>query len=66
MTPNECDEILTNIHGEAYESMLEKYDITKRTNSRLTVLNDRLARTLWRRLKFSNKLSSTVRFQCSR
>lgn len=60
LTANECDEILTNIHGEAFENMLGRYDLTKRTNSRLIVIDDRLAEILWQRLKFSDKLTKLI------
>ena len=60
LTSNECDEILSNIKGKKFETMFDKYDIRRRNNSRLIVLDDRLARTLWRRLKFSNKLTKLV------
>ncbi|CAF2855001.1 unnamed protein product [Rotaria sp. Silwood2] len=60
LTSNECDEILANINEETFESMFDKYDVRKRNNSRLIVMDDRLARTLWRRLKFSNKLTKLV------
>jgi hypothetical protein len=60
LTANECDEILTNINQKKFENMFDKYDIKKRNNSRLIVMDDRLARTLWRRLKFSNKLTKLV------
>lgn len=60
LTPNECDEIVTNIHGEVFENMPGKYDLTKRNNSRLIVRDDLFARTLWRRLKFSHKLTKLL------
>jgi hypothetical protein len=60
LTPDECDEILTNIQPEIFENMCDKYDIKTRNNSRLIVMDDRLARTLWRRLKFSNKITKLV------
>ena len=60
LTSNECDEILTNINQEEFESLCDTYDVRKRNNSRLIVMDDRLARTLWRRLKFSNKLTKLV------
>ncbi|CAF1367586.1 unnamed protein product, partial [Didymodactylos carnosus] len=60
LTSNECDEILTKINEETFENMSDKYDIRKRNSSRLIVMDDQLARTLWRRLKFSNKLTKLV------
>jgi hypothetical protein len=61
LTPNECDEIISNIRQETFEQMSNKYDVRKRNSSRLVVMDDRLGRTLWRRLKFSNKLTKLVR-----
>jgi len=60
LTSNECEEIATSINQEKFENMFDKYDIRKRNNSRLIVMDDRLVRTLWRRLKFSNKLTKLV------
>jgi hypothetical protein len=61
LTSDECDEIVSNIKQETFEDMSDKYDIRKRNSSRLIVMDDRLARTLWRRLKFGNKLTKLVR-----
>ena len=60
LTPNECDELLSNIREETFEEMSVKYDVQKRTSSRLIVMDDRLGRTLWRRLKFSNRLTKLL------
>lgn len=49
VTSNECEEILNHLHGQTFEEMPPKYDQTKRNNSRLIVLDGRLAQTLWRR-----------------
>jgi hypothetical protein len=40
--------------------MSDKYNSQLQNSSRLVVMDDRLARTLWRRLKFSNKLTKLV------
>ncbi|CAF3694610.1 unnamed protein product [Rotaria sp. Silwood1] len=61
LTSDECDEILSNIRQQTFEQMSKKYDVRKRNSSRLVVMDDRLGRTLWRRLKFSNKLTKLVR-----
>ena len=60
LTCDECDEILHNINDETFENLSTKYEKEKRNNSRLIVLDDRLGRTLWRRLKFSNKLPKLI------
>lgn len=60
LTPNECDELLSNIREEMFEDMSIKYDAQKRTSSRIIVMDDRLGRTLWRRLKFSNRLTKLL------
>ncbi|CAF4223160.1 unnamed protein product [Rotaria sp. Silwood2] len=60
LSNQECDEILANISQEKFENMLDKYDVQKRNNLRLVVIDDRFARTLWRRLKFSNKITKLV------
>jgi hypothetical protein len=60
LTSNECDEIVRNIKQENFENMSEKYDTRKRNSSRLVIMDDQLARTFWRRLKFSNKLTKLV------
>jgi hypothetical protein len=49
LTSNECEEIATSINQEKFENMFDKYDIRKRNNSQLIVMDDRLVRTLWRR-----------------
>lgn len=61
LTSNECDEIVEQFSGECFESMTEKYTQQTRNNSRLIILDDRLGRTLWRRLKFDHKLTKLVR-----
>jgi hypothetical protein len=43
-----------------FESMSDKYNIQKRNSSRLVIMDDCLARALWRLLKFSNKLTKLV------
>ncbi|CAF1378014.1 unnamed protein product, partial [Rotaria sordida] len=60
LTSDECDEILSNVSQETFEDMSEKYETQQRNSSRLIVIDDRLARTLWRRLKFGNKLPKLV------
>ncbi|UJR16991.1 hypothetical protein I4U23_003889 [Adineta vaga] len=60
LTSDECDDILSHVHHQAYEDMVEKYDIQTRNSARLIVMDDRLARTLWRRLKFNNKLTKLI------
>ncbi|CAF5147834.1 unnamed protein product, partial [Rotaria sp. Silwood1] len=40
--------------------MFDKYDVQKRNNSRLIIMDHQFARTLWRRLKFSNKITQLV------
>ncbi|CAF3739602.1 unnamed protein product [Rotaria sordida] len=60
LSNHECDEILTNISKEKFENMSDKYDVQKRNNSRLVVMDDRFAQTLWQRLKFSNKITKLV------
>ncbi|CAF0906569.1 unnamed protein product [Rotaria sordida] len=60
LSNHECDEILTNISKEKFENMSDKYDVQKRNNSRLVVMDDQFAQTLWQRLKFSNKITKLV------
>ncbi|CAF0903761.1 unnamed protein product [Adineta ricciae] len=60
LTHDECDDILSNMNQQTMEDMSEKYDAEIRNNSRLIVIDDRLARTLWRRLKFSNRLTKLI------
>ncbi|CAF2796191.1 unnamed protein product [Rotaria sp. Silwood2] len=57
---NECDEILTNINQQKFEHMTNQYDSQNRNNWRLIVIDDRFARTLWRRLKFSNRITKLI------
>ncbi|CAF1187668.1 unnamed protein product [Adineta steineri] len=60
LNSNECNEILTNIQKEQFENMSDKCDISKRNNSRLIVIDDRLARTLWGHLKFGHKVTKLI------
>ncbi|UJR12472.1 hypothetical protein I4U23_016647 [Adineta vaga] len=60
LTSDECDEIISNINDKNFEDMSNKYDNEKRNSSRLIVMDDRLGRTLYRRLKFSNKLTKLI------
>lgn len=60
LTSNECDEILMSIQDENFQNMKKQYDTQKRNNQRLIVIDDRFARTLWRRLKFSHRLTKLI------
>lgn len=60
LTPNECNEIIENLSRKNFEEMSNKYDSQTRNNSRLVIIDDQLGRTLWRRLKFSNKLHKLI------
>lgn len=60
LTSDECDEIVKNLSKKYFEEMSNKYDSQTRNNSRLVIIDDRLGRTLWRRLKFSNKLPKLI------
>ena len=60
LTSDECDEIIRNTTEDEFEPMSDKYDVRIRNGSRLVVIDDRFARTLWRRLKFSNKLPQLI------
>ncbi|CAF3782067.1 unnamed protein product [Rotaria sp. Silwood1] len=40
--------------------MNKQYDIRKRNNSRIVIFDDRFARTIWRRLKFSHKITKLI------
>ena len=61
LTPEECDDIVEHLEDKEFEEMSIKYDQEKRSSSRLIVVDDRLGRTLWRRLKFAHKLTKLVR-----
>ena len=60
LTSEECDDIVKHLEEKQFEEMSSKYDREKRSSSRLIVLDDRLGRTLWRRLKFAHKLSKLI------
>ncbi|CAF1157995.1 unnamed protein product [Adineta steineri] len=60
LTSNECNEILINIQKEQFENMSDKCDISKRNNSRLILIDDRLARIRWRHLKFGHKATKLI------
>ena len=60
LTGDECDAIVNNLETKEFEKMSNKYDHEVRNNSRLVAIDDRLGRTLWRRLKFGHKLSKLI------
>ncbi|CAF3630384.1 unnamed protein product [Rotaria sp. Silwood1] len=60
LTTKKCDEILMNIDEEKFQKMNKNYDTHQRNNRRLIVIDDRFARTLWRRLKFSHRITKLV------
>ncbi|CAF0940516.1 unnamed protein product [Adineta steineri] len=57
LTSDECDEIVTNLDKKEFENMSNKYNIRKRNNSRLIVMDDQLAELLWQRLNYHNELN---------
>ncbi|CAF1553652.1 unnamed protein product [Adineta ricciae] len=56
LTPEECNEIVHNTRHQKFECMHNKYDIRRRNNSRLIVMDEQLADMLWQRLKSDDKL----------
>ena len=57
---DECDEILMNISQKRFENMNKQYDIQKRNNSRLIVIDDQFARMLWERLKSNHQIAELI------
>ncbi|UJR22021.1 hypothetical protein I4U23_025088 [Adineta vaga] len=60
LTPDECEQIVNNIRQQTFENMHEKYDIRKRNNSRLIVMDEQLAKLLWQRIEVNKKLTELV------
>ncbi|CAM4931839.1 unnamed protein product [Rotaria socialis] len=49
-----------NLNEQDFQNMNTQYDIQKRNNSRLIIFDDRFALTLWRRLKFSHRITKLI------